>query len=247
MIDLIAADLLKLRRRRGLWLTTLLLPAALVVLITVLSLVGAVEGDGGSTFVEDFAYATTLIATVTAVLVGARLGSEERAEGTLRYQLLTGMSRGRLYLSKVGALTVACLALTGVATVCIAIGSVLVPLGASEATAASDVLEAFWAVFLQAFVYGALAFGVGALMGSTGPAIATALVLSLIGVNLLAALTLIDDWFRHLVLSLGIDRLTFDDSDPEDRVSLVAAILMVLAWAGGSLLAGWLRIRRIEV
>lgn len=247
MIDLIAADLLKLRRRRGLWLTTLLLPAGLVVLITVLSLAGVVDGDGGEIFVEDFAYATTLLATVLAVLVGARLGSEERATGTLRYQLLTGTSRARLYVAKIGALTVACLALTTVAIVCITVGSVLVPAGASDATGAGDVLEAFWAVFLQAFVYGALAFGVGALMGSTGPAIATALVLSLIGVNLLAALTLIDDWFRHLVLSLGIDRLTFDDSDPEDRVSIGAAVVMVVAWAGGALLAGWARIRRIEV
>lgn len=247
MTDLIAADLLKLRRRRGLWFTTLLLPAFFIVLVTVLSVAGVADADGGAIFVEDFSYATTLVATVLAVLVGARLGSEERAAGTLRYQLLTGVPRSRLYLAKVGALLVACLALTGVATVTMTLGSFLVPLNGGDATGFGDVTAAFWAVFLQAFVYGALAFGVGALMGSTGPAIATALVLSLIGVNLLSVLTLVDDWFRHLVLSLGIDRLTFNDADSEDRVTVGAAIVMVLAWAGGSLLAGWLRIRRIEV
>ncbi|MTD44265.1 ABC transporter permease subunit [Conexibacter sp. W3-3-2] len=247
MIALVAADLLKLRRRRGLWFTTLLLPSALVLLIVLLTITDTVDGDGGGQFVEDFSYATTLIATILASLVGARLGSEERAAGTLRYQLLTGTSRGRLYLAKVGALVAVCVALTGAATLTMTIGSVVVPLNGADATTVGDVLAAFWAVFLQSFAYGALAFGVGALMGSTGPAIAVALVLSLVGVNLLSALTLIDDWFRHLVLSLGIDRLTFDDAEPEDRVSVVAAILMVAAWSGGALLAGWLRIRRIEV
>lgn len=247
MSELVAADLLKLRRRRGLWFSTLLLPSAFVLLLAVLALSDVVDADGGRTFVEDWALALNLFATILAVLVGARLGSEELAAGTLRYQLLTGVPRHHLYLAKIGALVVACLALTAAATLTVAVCSLVVPLGGSEATSAGDVLSAFWSVLLPAFAYGAVAFGVGALLGSTGPAIAVALVLNLIGIDLLYALTLIDDWFRHLVLDIGVDRLTVDEVDDDSRVSFGAAIVMVLGWVGLFLGAGWMRLRRIEV
>jgi ABC-type transport system involved in multi-copper enzyme maturation permease subunit len=244
---LIAADLLKLRRRRGLWLTTLFLPSAFVTLITVLAVSGVIDdADGGATFVEDFSVAMNTFCVVLTVLVGARLGSDERAAGTLRYQLLTGTPRHRLYLSKVAALVVTCLALTLISVTAITIGSLLVPLNGGEATDLRDVINATWNVFLPALCYGSIAFGVGALVGSTGPAIATALVLNLVGINVLYALTLIDDSFRHLVLNLGVDRLTIDDVGDDDRVAFGAAIAMVVAWVGGFLGAGWLRLRRIE-
>lgn len=246
MSALIAADLLKLRRRRGLWLTTLFLPSAFVLLITVLGVTGAVEGDGGASFVEDFAVAMNTFCVVLLVLVGARLGSEERAAGTLRYQLLTGTPRHRLYLSKFATLVVTCVALTLISVAAITVGSLLVPLGEGEATAAADVVDATWNVLLPALCYGSIAFGVGALVGSTGPAIATALVLNLVGINVLYALTLIDDSFRHLVLNLGVDRLTVNEADADDRVAFGAAIAMVLGWAGAFIGAGWLRLRRIE-
>lgn len=247
MTGMIAADLLKLRRRRGLWGSALLVPAALVTLLAVLAATDTVDADGGRTFVEDLTLAMNLVVTVLAVLVGARLGSEERAAGTLRYQLLTGTPRHRLYLAKVGALVVTALLITAAATVAITVGSLVVPAGGSEATAAGDVLAAFWSILLPALCYGAVAFGVGALLGSTGPAITVALILNLVGIDLLYALTLIDDGFRHLVLDLGVDRLTVDEVDDDDmRVSIGAAIAMVAGWVGAFLLAGWLALRRIE-
>lgn len=246
MSALVAADLLKLRRRRGLWLTTLFLPSFFVVLITVLSVAGAIDGDGGATFVEDFAIAMNTFCVVLTVLVGARLGSEERATGTLRYQLLTGTPRHLLYLSKIATLVLTCLLLTLISVATITMGSLAVPQGAGEPTAAADVVDALWNVLLPALCYGTIAFGVGALVGSTGPAIATALVLNLVGINVLYALTLIDDSFRHAVLNLGVDRLTVDEADADDRVAFGAAIAMVVGWIGTFLGAGWLRLRRIE-
>jgi len=248
MSALVAADLLKLRRRRGLWLTTLFLPSFFVALITVLTVSGVTSDNegGGATFVEDFSVAMNTFCVVLTVLVGARLGSEERATGTLRYQLLTGIPRHRLYLSKVATLLLTCLALTLISVATITVGSLLVPLNGAEATAAGDVVDALWNVLLPAISYGSIAFGVGALVGSTGPAIATALVLNLVGINVLYALTLIDDSFRHAVLNLGVDRLTIDDVDADDRVSFGAAIAMIAAWVGGFIGAGWLRLRRIE-
>jgi len=244
---LLAADLLKLRRRRGLWLSVLLVPAGFVVLLTVLAATGGLDADGGATFVDDLAQALNIFVAILAVLAGARLGSEERATGTLRYQILTGTPRHQLYLSKVATLAVACLAMTALAVTLLVVGSFVVPLGAADSTAAGDAIGAFWAVLLPALVYGAIAFGVGAVMGSTGPAIAVALVLNLVGIDLLYALTLIDDWFRHLVLDLGVDRLTVDEADPQDAVSIGAAIVMVVGWVTFFLAAGWIRLRSIEV
>ncbi|WP_372789698.1 ABC transporter permease [Paraconexibacter sp.] len=246
MSDLISANMLVLRRRRGLWWSALAIPSSLIVLMTVLASTDVIDLDGGRQFVEDSTLVLGFFLTLLAVLVGARLGSEERATGTLRYQLLTGVPRSRLFVAKLGALVTAGLAMTTVAIAVTTVSSFVVPVGASETTGAGDVVSAAWGVLLPALVYGSLAFGVGVLLGSTGPAITVALVLNLIGIDLLYALTLIDDWFRHLVLDIGVDRLTVDEADDDTRVSLGAAIVMVLAWVGSFLGAGWMRLRTLE-
>ncbi|HYF26438.1 MAG TPA: ABC transporter permease subunit [Baekduia sp.] len=248
MTALVAADLLKLRRRRGLWLTALLLPAVLMTVIFLLSATEVIETDGGHTFVKDGAAALAFLGPILAVLIGARVGSDEHAAGTLRYQLLTGVPRERLYLSKLAALAVACLLLTLTGAAAVLVFGIVLPPAPGDGLEAMDVVDAVWNPLLPTFAYGAIAFGVGSLMRSTGPAIAVALVLNLVGLDMLTLLVLIDDWFRHLVLDVGIDRLTLNAiDDPEDRVSVVAGAIITILWTGGFVLAGWLRLRRLEV
>lgn len=247
MNALIAADLLKLRRRRGLWLTTLLLPSVIIVALYLLAATEAIDADGGQTFVRDGSQAVSFLGTILAVLVGARLGSDEHAAGTLRYQLLTGQPRERLYLSKLAVLALTCLALTVIGAVTTSIlGAVLPAEPGGEGVGGGDVVDAVWNVFVPAFAYGAIAFGVGAITRSTGPAIAIALVLNLVGLDLLALLILIDDWFRHVVLDVGIDRLTSNTLDDDDQIAVGAAAVVTLLWPGAFVLAGWLKLRALE-
>ena len=247
MTALVAADLLKLRRRRGLWLTTLLLPCVVIVALYLLAATEAIDADGGQIFVRDGSGALAFLGPILVVLVGARLGSDEHAAGTLRYQLLTGQPRHRLYLSKLAVLAITCLALTGAGALTTVVLGAVLPAGAgNEGVGSGDVVDALWNVFVPSFAYGAIAFGVGALLRSTGPAIAIALVLNLVGLDMLTLLVLIDDWFRHLVLDVGVDRLTTNVIEEDDEIALVPAILVTLAWPGAFVFAGWAKLRSLE-
>lgn len=244
MRRMIEADLLKLRRRRGLWFTALGLPGALIVLVFVLTATGAADLEGGSAFVQDLGGALAVVCPVLAVLIGARQGSDERAAGTLRYQLLTGVPRERLLLSKLAVLVIACglLATLGTFTAVIC-GSLL---GGDAAVSVTDCFDVWWESLLPSLCYGAISFGVGLLMGSTGPAIAISLVLNFVGANVLAALTLISDVFANVVLPIGIDRLTSNTLTGEDAISLGAAIALVIAWPLVFVGAAYAKLRTLE-
>lgn len=243
---LASADLLKLRRRRGLWYTCLLLPAAVVLLVVVLAVTGVADQKGGTKFADDMTSALSVIGTILAVLVGARTGSEEHAAGTLRYQLLTGIPRSRLYTGKAVATMLAVLPIAVIPAAAIVIGALVTPLDGAGSLGAGDVAFTFWNLLVPVEVYGLIAFGVGGLMRSTGPAITIALLLNLLGLQLIAVLTLISDWFRHVVLSVGVDRLTFNDLHGNDKISLGSAIIVTLAWVGVWVGAGYARLRRLE-
>lgn len=244
MRRMVEADLLKLRKRRGLWLTMLLLPPGLILLVFVLTVTGAADLDGGSAFVQDLGGALAVVGPVLAVLIGARQGSDERAAGTLRYQLLTGAPRERLLLSKLAVLGIACLLLASLGTfTAVLCGSLL---GGDEAVSVTDCFDVWWEVLLPCLCYGAISFGVGLLMGSTGPAIAISLVLNFVGANVLAALTLISDVFANVVLPIGIDRLTSNTLTGDDAISIGAAIALVIAWPAAFVGAAYLKLRTLE-
>lgn len=246
MSTLVAADLLKVRRRRGLWWSALLLPSAAVAIVFVLGAAG-VSGIGrGASFVSDQSGVVFVVGGVLAILVGARLGADEHAAGTLRYQLLTGIPRHRLLLSKLAVLGLVCVAISAAGAASATLGGLLLAAPPGNGVTAGDVVDAFWNPLVASLVYGSISFGIGSVVRSTGPAIATALVLNLIGVQIAGVLTLIDEWLIHVVLPVGIDRLTFDDVTGSDRLGILAAIIVTIAWPGMFVGAGWLRLRRLE-
>lgn len=246
MKEIIATDFLKLRRRRGLWWTALALTPAAAVISALLVATNTVDSRGGEAFLDGLGGVYELLGAVMVVLVGARLGSEERAAGTLRYQLLTGVPRTRLYVSKLAVLVIACAAVAATGSVCGLLAALVVPGDGGDPVTVLAAAAFVWNQLTVYLVYGGIALGVGALFGSTGPAIAMALGLYLIGLNLVGLLTLIDPWFRHVDLSTGIDRLTMHKIHGDDAISLGAAIVVTVAWPAAFALAGWLKLRRIE-
>jgi ABC-type transport system involved in multi-copper enzyme maturation permease subunit len=246
MTDLIAADLLKLRRRRGLFWTLIALPLVIAALAVVLELTVVTDPTSPADFLEAVTAAQGFVALLAVVVAGARLGSEEHAGGTIRYQVLTGMPRGRLYASKAAVVVLVALAVALLGTVG-ALAGVPFADGAGDGVDLAAVLGAFWAILLRLLVYGLIAFGVGALVRSTGPAIAASVVLAIGGTNILLLLTLLSDGLVWLSPDVAIERLTYDDADPGDRIALVAAIGSVLAWSLIPVAAGLARLRRLEL
>jgi len=249
VISLVRADLLKLQRRRGVWLSTVFLPAGFVLLIGML---GAFIDDlgvrGGGRFVEDAQFTVALMTTVVIVLIGARLGSDEHALQTFRYQVLSGRPRLQLYASKIGALLVIATLSVLVAVVTTILASFLPPAAPEDTVAFSDLTRLFWWLWLPSVTYGAIALGVGALLRASGGAITVSLLLQFIGLNLIALLANLWTGFKYLAIYGALDRLGPDNIDKTDefRQSVTGAIICLLAIIALFLAAGLVRMLRSE-
>lgn len=249
MTALVGADVLKIRRRRGVWYSTLFIPAGFTLLIGMLgAFISDLNVRGGGQFTEDAQFTLGLMTSVIATLLGARLGADEHAGQTFRYQVLSGRRRAQLYGSKVGALVAVVTLAVLLATVVTVVASFLPPADPSDTVSLADLGNLFWQLWLPAVVYGCIALGVGSLMRASGGAIAIALVLQFIGLNLLALLTELWEGFKYLVVGGALDRLGPDSIDAGDdlRQSVIGAVLCLVLWVAAFLAAGLVRTLRSE-
>ncbi len=249
MVALVRADMLKIQRRRGVWYSTLFIPTGFVLLIGML---GAFIDDlgvaGGGAFTDDAQFTVGLMTSVIAALLGARLGADEHVGQTFRYQVLSGRPRVQLYASKVGALVAIMTFAVLAATIVTVVASYLPKADPDDTVALHDLLTLFWNLLLPAIVYGVIALGVGSMMRATGGAIATALVLQFIGLNLLALLTELWTGFKYVVVGAALDRLGPDEIDSDDklRLAVAGAVICLVVWVVIFLTAGLLRTLRSE-
>jgi ABC-type transport system involved in multi-copper enzyme maturation permease subunit len=249
VIALVSADVLKLRRRRGVWYSTLFIPAGLSLVIGMLgAFIDSLGVRGGGQFTDDALYALSLMTTVIAALVGARLGADEHSLQTFRYQVLSGRPRAQLFASKAAALAVVMTIAVFVATAVTVLSSYLPPADPSDTVSLSDLGVLFWELWLPAIVYGWIALGVGSLLRASGGAIALSLVLQLIGQNLIALLAGAWSGFKYLVVYGALDRVGADSIHHDDkfRQSLTGAIICICVWTLLFLAAGLIRTQRSE-
>lgn len=249
MIALIRADVLKIQRRRGVWLSTLLIPAGFVLIVGMLgAFISDLNVRGGGQFADDAQFSVGLMTSVIAALLGARLGADEHVTQTFRYQVLSGRPRAQLYFSKVGALMVLMSIAIFVATLVTIVASYLPESDPNDTVSIHDLLVLFWNLWLPAVVYGVIALGVGSMMRATGGAIATALVLQFIGLNLLALLTELWKGFKYVVVSAALDRLGPDTIGDHDKLrqAVLGAVICLAVWLAIFLTLGLLRTLRSE-
>ena len=249
MIAQIRADVLKIQRRRGVWYSTLLIPAGFVLLVGMLgAFIDSLDVRGGGQFTDDAQFSVGLMTSVIAALLGARLGADEHVLQTFRYQVLSGRPRAQLYLSKLGALVAIMSFAVLAATIVTVVASYLPKADPDDTVSVHDLLVLFFNLWLPGVVYGAIALGVGSMMRATGGAIATALVLQFIGLNLLALLTEIWNGFKYVIVGAALDRLgpdTIDDTD-KLRLAVPGALICLVAWVSIFLVLGLVRTLRSE-
>jgi hypothetical protein len=100
---MIQAEILKLIRRRGLMIWSLILTVGIVAVVelvlVVLHAVNAAHHGpaGGSSNFRGAAETVALFGVLTAVLIGATAGSQDVANGVFRDLVVTGRSRSRLF------------------------------------------------------------------------------------------------------------------------------------------------------
>ena len=234
MIPIARADLRRMLRRRGLILTGLLAPTvvalAIVVILAILHITNPAEHPvaGGEDLLLLASFVTT-IAVIFGTVIGAMFGAEDVANGTLRYLLLTGCSRLRLFFVRVPLVALVAIVVALPALLIMIIGAYVLPHEGVPSPTASDVGQQVLTLLVNVGVFSLIAYGIGVAIRSTGGAIAVALGLNLVGLNLVNSLTLLVPAADPWLLSPAIGRIT-DGGESSILVALLATVLWVAAF-----------------
>jgi ABC-2 family transporter protein len=241
---LISAEVLKLRRRRGMLAIALLLTLGIVLLVFAVTAVQH-AGDparygpaGGARHWADGVATLALMASVIGVIVGATAGAQDIESGVFRDLAATGRSRVALFGARVAGAWAIVLPILAVTMA--AMGALAVALAGSAATPAAGALASGTiGVLVAGAVSGAIAVGVSALVGSRGPVIGILLAFFLALNPLLAAVGFLGD-ARDALPSVAIERIGHMSIDGGVRLALATAIATGLAWVAVALgLGAW--------
>jgi ABC-type transport system involved in multi-copper enzyme maturation permease subunit len=246
---LVRAELLKLRKRRGVWIPAALLTvgaiAIMYIALELFHLANAAKyGPAGG--IDNFQHALLVIGQlagmVAAVLIGASAATEDLNTSVFRDLVATGRPRTQLFLARIPGglalllpLVAAAYTLAAVLTAALADGRVVPSI--------QQLVESGLWTELTAIVFFCLALGLGSLLGSRAATISILLAWLLV---LQAILRHIDALgvVRELIPSASLDHISpIAVGGPRNGVpmSATAAIIGIIAWTLIPLMLGWWR------
>jgi hypothetical protein len=244
-LRLVNAEFLKLRKRRGLVISGLVLTVLpmLIAYITLVVLHANNPGKNGPAGgMENFAGSMeilTLLGAVAAILIGSTLGTGDLGAGVFRELVVTGRSRLALFAARVPAGLALLLPLVGGAFAITAVAATLLA-GSSEAPSGSLLVHsAGWLTLVTAPSF-ALALGVSSLVGSRGTSIGILLGWQLVAMPLLVQFGAVGA-LRQGLVDAATNRLApaaLVDGSVAVPISLGAAVVVLVAWMAVPLAAG---------
>ncbi|MDP9232582.1 MAG: hypothetical protein M3O73_07425 [Actinomycetota bacterium] len=242
---LVNAELLKLRKRRGLVLVTFALTILpMVVAYTVLVALHATEpakhGPAGG--LENFSgstYLLTQLGVVAAILIGATAGAGDLRAGVFRELVVTGRSRFALFAARVPAGLGLAVAALWAGFAVSAVGATILA-GSLEAPGVSLLVEtAAWLALVVGLAL-VLALGVSSAIGSRGTTIGVLVGWQLVLMPFLLPLGTLGS-LRELLPAAATERLApsaLFDGSPTVPMSVSVAIAVLAAWTLVPLAAG---------
>lgn len=255
--SVVAADLLKLGRRRGLVAVTgLLTVGAMTITYGIIELLHvsspAKHGPaGGVANLGHGAWVAAVLGAVAAAIVGSMAGSGDLEAGVYRDLVVTGRSRLALYWSRLrGGLffllpfVAAGYAIGGLASVVFAGGHPMPSMSLLVTTG-------LWAL-LQVTFYYLVAFGIACLVGSRSYTIGILLAFRLALTPILASISALGI-VRELVPGVGLQSLTpaalgnSAQQGPMIAMSTAAIATVLVVWAIAALIGGAWRDTRRDV
>lgn len=247
---LVGADILKLRRNRGLAVVTaLLIVGAIVVTVAVMELLHvsspAKHGPaGGIRNLGHFASLITLLGVVAAAIVGSRVGAGDKDAGVYRDLVVTGRSRVALYLSRLPAGAAFLFPFVAVGYALAAVSAVVFAGSNPVPDTRVLVLTGLWTLLGVAFFY-VLSATLAALLGSRSYAIGIILAFRLAITPIVASISALGI-VRELMPGVAIERLSpaaLGESarmGPRIGMSIGAVAAVLVAWTVVSIaVAGW--------
>jgi ABC-type transport system involved in multi-copper enzyme maturation permease subunit len=249
-LRLISADVLKLRRRRGMLAVVLLCTVGLTVLGFAVSALQHSSDPiknaaaGGLKGYQDALGVIGLLMLVAGSIIGATAGTQDAESGVFRDLAATGRSRTALFTARIFG---ACAVSVPVAAVTAAVAGAFGLAAADGSTALDAGALASGSVFLVAAMAFStiVAVGVSALIGSRGPVIGILLGFFLAIQPILAAVGFLGG-ARQVIPSVGLERIG-DLPDPAVATGLGTAVAGLLAWSLLAAGAGAWRTRTSEI
>jgi ABC-type transport system involved in multi-copper enzyme maturation permease subunit len=245
---LISAEILKLRKRRGLMIACGLMTVGIIVLVSVvLVVIHAVNPDnqGPAGGLDNFANLTSvlsLLGSIVAILIGATAGAGDLNAGVFRELVVTGRSRLALFLARIpGGLAV----LWTFILVAYAIAAIVAVAfaGSLPKPSLSLIVEGGLWLMLTTGFYLVLALGFASLVGSRSTAIGVLLAFRLAVAPILVAISFLGA-ARKTVPIVPLDRLAparlADDvaQGANIHMSRGSAVIVVVLWIAVSLGVG---------
>ena len=247
---LTTAELLKLRKRRGLVTTVgLMTVGATVFLYGLLAILHAVNPAhhgpaGGITNLGHGLVVLSLLGAVAASIVGATAGAGDLGAGVFRELVVTGRSRWALYWSRIPGALLFLLPFVLVAFLVEAVGSIVFA-GSLPTPSAHLLLESGAWVLLDVTMFFIIGLGLASLIGSRTTSIAVLLAFRLALTPLILAISFLGV-IRELVPGAALQHLepaAYGDAirqGPQISMSLGASIAVLVGWiVVAALVGGW--------
>ncbi len=234
---LVSAEFLKLRKRRGLVISTFaltVLPMIIgyTVLLSIHAANPAKHGPaGGLKNLSGSMDILSQFSVIAAILVGATLGAGDLGSGVFRELVVTGRSRLALFAARVPAGLAFVLPIVGAGFAITATGSTVFA-GSLNAPSATLLLESAAWLGLVTAVSLVLALGVSSTLGSRGTTIGIVLGWQIVAVPVLLEIRALGS-LREGLLGAANGRLApaaLFEGSPTVSMSLAAAALVIVLW-----------------
>jgi ABC-type transport system involved in multi-copper enzyme maturation permease subunit len=243
---LVRAELLKVRRRRGLVASTVALTILpMIVAYVVLTLLHVADASkhgpaGGAKNFADSLNVFGALTIVAGILVGATVGTGDIGAGVFRELLVTGRSRLALFAARIPAGLAFLLVPVAIGFTVSASAATLLTGRLDPPSAGLIVHSAAWVSLLAALSF-LIALGFSSLISSRGTSIAILLSWLLVAMPLLMQISALGA-LRQGLVGAATDRLepsaVLGNGGTPVTMSLGAAIVVIAAWAIVSLAAG---------
>jgi ABC-type transport system involved in multi-copper enzyme maturation permease subunit len=224
---MLAAEVRRIVGRKGSFWSAVLIGFGAVALMLIIRLTG--DEDPGGTLLLDAMAPISLIATLMTVLMGALAGSYDTAQGTMRYLVMTGVPRRRLYATRVLGMAISTVISCLPAIVLGIVAAYVCRHSAFNDPTLSAVLGAAWGYLANPLIFGVVSVGVGSLLRSNGAAIGVSLGFAL-GGGILAGLAseYLSATAAAYLLPISADVVA--QLDRNGDIPLAAAFAAVAAW-----------------
>jgi ABC-type transport system involved in multi-copper enzyme maturation permease subunit len=248
-LRLIGAEVLKLRRRRGmLALVTAITLGAIVLAFTVMTIQHADNPAkygpaGGLSSYRDAIEVLLVLTIVAGAIVGSTAGAQDIESGVFRDLVATGRSRIALFGARVTGAWAIIVPVAAIAAAAAGIGAVALK-GSAVAPTASALVEGTAAVLGAGMVSSAVAVGLCALVGSRGPVIAIMLGFTLALAPVLASMTFLGD-VRYALPNTALNNLAHTTKTLHTTIAVAIAVLA--GWVAAAFAAGAWRTQTREI